>query len=424
MEDFAAILAALRAANDEYAHAFPGDPAARQPVHTVYGGAHLFRADTARKLGGRAIETLERHAPDAATFARVLSLSGDPADLYERVRAKLRREPVEDFRIDFEDGYGVRSDAEEDADARRCASEVVRAIEAGSLPPFLGIRTKPFTNDFAPRALRTLELFLTGLEGRLPANFVVTIPKPTHPAQVEALARTLDYLEPRAGLPRGAVRVDLMIETPQSLFVLRDLVRAANGRCVSAAFGTYDFTAAMGITAEFQDMNHPACDFARLLMRAAYAQTGLMLSDGATNILPVGDTQSVHRAWALQARHIRRSLELGFTQGWDLHPAQLPARYAVVYEFFRRALPQQTDRLKAFVAQAARASLKGDVFDDAATGLGMINYFLRGLACGALDESDVAATGLRPQDLAARSFARIPGLAPAARGPRDTEHTK
>src|SRR5262245_46735547 len=86
---------------------YPGDSGARQPIHTVYGGAHLFSSDTAKKLGELSLKSLEAFAPDANTFAEAIGLRGELATkVYDRVRDKLRREPVEDFRIDFEDGYG------------------------------------------------------------------------------------------------------------------------------------------------------------------------------------------------------------------------------------------------------------------------------------------------------------------------------
>src|SRR5687768_3734442 len=79
----------------------------RQPIHTVYGGAHLFKADTAARLGATALRVLEEHAPDPQTLASVLDISPEAAErVHARVRDKLMHEPVEDFRLDFEDGYG------------------------------------------------------------------------------------------------------------------------------------------------------------------------------------------------------------------------------------------------------------------------------------------------------------------------------
>src|SRR5579859_7708568 len=181
-QDLKPVLARLARENSAHAARFPGDFAGRQPVHVVYGGAHLFRSDSAPKLGELALRALSRHAPDAAAFARALGLDEALADkVHARVLDKLKREPVEDYRIDFEDGYGNRPDAEEDGHARSAALEVAQGLEDGSLPPFIGIRVKPFSGELAGRSLRTMDLFLTALlgrtKGRLPGWFCVTLPK-------------------------------------------------------------------------------------------------------------------------------------------------------------------------------------------------------------------------------------------------------
>ncbi len=431
--DCGPILAALKKANASVAKAFPGETGDRQPVHTVYGGAHLFRSDSLRKLGAAALGALDEYAPDASTFARALGLQ--PAALADTIRArvveKLRREPVEDFRIDFEDGYGNRPDEEEDGHAQSAAEEVAKGLAAGTLPPFIGIRIKPMSRELHARSLRTLDLFVTALvrasRNLLPPNFVITIPKLMAPAQVLAVARTCDALERRLSLrPAGVLKLELMIETPQSILApdgsspLRALVAAGRGRVTAAHFGTYDYTALCGITASWQHMRHDACDFAKHMMQVALAQTGVWLSDGATNIMPVaphrGSTteeqrrenlQTVHHAWQVHFDDVTHSLVNGFYQGWDLHPAQLPSRYAALYAFFLSARPAATARLRHFVEKAAQATLVGDVFDDAATGQGLLNFFVRGLNSGALTLEEARETGLTLDELQSRSFLKI-----------------
>jgi len=417
--EVAALLAPLRKTAATLAALYPGEAEGRQPVHTVYGGAHLFTADTAARFGTLALRTLDDVAPDAGTFARAILLTPDidPEALYERVRDKLRREPVEDFRLDFEDGFGIRPDAEEDATAVAGAAAVARGLAAGTLPPFIGIRVKSLSGELARRALRTLDLFLATLldrsAGRLPPGFAVTLPKITAADQVAALADVCDRLEERHGLAAGALRLELMVETPQSILdpegrcPLRGLVRAARGRAVGAHFGVYDYTAALGITAAQQRVRHPACELARGLMQVALAGTGVRLSDGATNVMPVGERDTVWRAWRIHIKDVRHALATGYFQGWDLHPAQLPTRFAAVFAFFLSGRDAAAARLRAFVEQAARATLVGDVFDDAATGQGLLNFFLRGLNCAAFSEADVSATGLTPAELRTRSFPRI-----------------
>ena len=415
--------------------AHPGDPVTRQPVHTVYGGADLFRADTARRLGDLALRSLETYAPDAPALA---SATGLDAGLAQRVRdrvvAKLRTEPVEDFRIDFEDGFGNRTDEEEDAAAEAAGREVARGMTEGTLPPFIGIRVKPFTADLAHRAARTLELFVAALleasGGRLPEALFVTDPKVVVPEQVTVLADLLDTVEEKAGLASGAIRLEIMVETPASILgadgacPLPVLVAAGRGRCAAAHFGVYDYTAAIGITAFHQDLDHPACDFARHVMQVALSGTGVWISDGATNVMPAPphrarenrsltpqeeaeNRAAVHHGWALHYRHVRHSLRHAYYQGWDLHPAQLPTRYAAVYAFYLEALEAATERLSRFVERAARATLTGDVFDDAATGQALLNFFLRGVGCGAITAEEALDTGLTLDELRSRSFLAV-----------------
>lgn len=424
-------LAKVHAAQLDVAARYVGDSGARQPVHTVYGGAHLFTADTARKLGELALRSLETYAPDAGTFADIVGAKAELAQIvYDRVRAKLAREAVEDFRIDFEDGYGNRTDEEEDGHAAAAAREVAKGLDDGSLPPFIGIRIKPFSRELAARSIRTLDIFVSELcsatEGRLPPNFVVTLPKITSTADVDTLVWVFGELEEKLDLDPGSLQLEIMVETthcildPRGRSMLPRLLDAASGRMVGAHFGTYDYTANCDITAAHQRMGHPACDFAKHMMKVAFAQTGVALSDGATNIMPVAphkgtltdeqkkaNQDAVFAAWRLHASDVRHSLVNGFYQGWDLHPAQLPTRYGAVYGFFLEGLAAASHRLKNFVEKAAQATLVGDVFDDAATGQGLLNYFLRGISCGAVREDEALATGLSLEEIRGRSFVKI-----------------
>lgn len=446
----------------------PVEPSRRQPVHVMYGGAHLFSFDTARKVGALARRALEEHAPDFVALARALEMPGagalpeapkarqelearleaEPLEVkaseqgawlahavFTRVRAKLEREPVEDYRLDFEDGYGVRPDAEEDDDAARAARELARGLEERTLPPFIGIRVKSLSCTSKARAIRTLDIVLTTLmqhtPGRLPEGFVVTVPKVEGPEQVRAAVAALEALERALGLPAGALKLELMVELTQTLIgadgrlMLPALRDAAQGRLIGAHFGTYDYTASCDVTAVDQRMSHPACDFARHLMQVAFARSGVFLSDGATNVMPIGPHRAaqglalspaqqkenhdvVLAAWRLSYRNIRDSLERGFFQGWDLHPAQVPVRYAATYAYFLGAMDGMARRLKNFVDQAAKATLVGAVFDDAATGQGLLNFFSRAITCGAATEEEIAAaTGLTLEELRSRSFPLI-----------------
>lgn len=436
--DIEGILADLRIAHDRFARDFAGDPAGRQPIHTVYGGAQLFRADSARKIGALALKSLEQYAADPKTLAAALGIAetgADPERLRTRIADKLTSEPVEDYRIDFEDGYGHRPDAEEDGHCVSVAAEVADGFRRGALPPFIGIRIKPVSAELHRRSLRTLDLFVTALARALDGGFVpgfrVTIPKVVDRAQIAAVAACCDVLEQRLRLPDGTLRLEIMIETPQSIIdaegrsPLRGFVEAGNGRITGAHFGAYDYTALCGITAAWQHLRHPACDFARHMMQVALAQSGVHLSDSVTTTLPVPvhrqtaealssdqmreNAAAVHHAWRLHFDNVRHSLVHGFYQGWDLHPAQLVPRYAAVYDFFSAAREAAAARLRHFVAQATHATLVGDVFDDAATAQGLVNFFVRGVDSAALTAAEAEETGLTLDELRGRSFAKIIG---------------
>jgi citrate lyase beta subunit len=400
-----------RIAND-----FPGEGPERQPVHTVYGGAQLFSAGTPAKLGALALDFAGKWVETPVDLERILDF---PPDLARRVHRavidKLEREPVEDFRIDFEDGYGHRPDDEEDGDARSTALELSIARAEGSLPPFSGIRIKSLSAELHRRSLRTLGIFVTTLaeEGGVPDGFCVTVPKLQDIAQVEVVCEALGELETNLGL--APIPIEFMVETPQMIVDIdgstgvRRWVDAAEGRVRGAHFGTYDYTASLSITAAYQSMDHPACDFARHVQQVSLAGSGVWISDGATNVMPVGDDPTVvEHAMRLHYDHIRHSLSHAYYQGWDLHPAQLVTRYAAVYGFFLEGLDAAGARLSNFVESAAKATMVGDVFDDAATGQGLLNYFLRAIACGAITEDEATGlSGLTIPELETRSFLRI-----------------
>jgi citrate lyase beta subunit len=452
----------LKKANTDFQKTYPGDRSERQPVHTVYGGANLFKFDSAQVLGQRALDSFNTYAPNFLAFGKIFGLEGvneistkksvvalkneynklsveqkkkHPArlsiEVYNKVNNKLKAEAIEDFRIDFEDGYGNRSNEEEDETAKHAATEVAKGIKKKTLPPFIGIRIKPFTEEMKERGLRTLDIFVTTMVessgGKLPQNFVVMLPKVTIPEQVSTLVSFFEILESKLKLKKGTLKMEMMVETTQSIMDLNGInplmrfIKASKGRCIATHFGTYDYTASCNITAHYQEMNHPVCDFAHHMTKVALAHTGIWLSDGATNTMPIGhhrgssltakqlaeNAVTVHHAWKKGYEHIRHSLWNGYYQGWDLNPAQLPMRYTAVFAFFLESYDEAVGRLKTFVEKAARATLIGDVFDDAATGQGLLNYFLRALNSGAITEEEVLVTGLTLDEIRGRSFKQI-----------------
>jgi citrate lyase beta subunit len=385
----AAVVRGLSGADAARAARYPGDAGGRQPVHTCYVPADRVTADVAAEWGAAALATLEEHAPRAAAFAGLLGLPGDLAEaVHAKVVAKLRREPVEDLRIDFEDGYGRRADEAEDADAVRCAGLVAGWATP---PPWVGIRFKSFdTHALLERGVRTLDLFVTAL-GAAP---VLTFPKVTDVAQVRALVELLALLEERLELPTGALRFEIQIETTQSIvdgegrFAIPRFIAAGGGRVSGLHFGTYDYTAACGLAAAEQHLAHAACDFARHVMQVSAAGTGVRLSDGSSNVLPVGGADAVREAWQTHFGLVLRSLAHGFHQGWDMHPAQLVTRYAANYVYYLRHAEGDARRLRAYVDSVGGTASSG-VLDEPATAQALAMSMLRATHCGALEADDV-----------------------------------
>jgi hypothetical protein len=455
----------------------------RNPVHVVYGGADRFSAETPEKLGKLALKSLEDYAPNFVEFARALWLTGadslpeyvdaiqdlefsladDPEKvktenydawvswtIHQKVFDKLKREPVEDFRIDFEDGYGIRTDVEEDSHCISASNELAllfRSEESESgrkekpneknspspdLPisfstlAFCGFRIKSFQPETRKRAVRTLDLFLTNLlentEGKLPENFVVTLPKVKYAEETAILDQLLTEFEKQNNLTNGEIKVEILIETPESIFNMQDLVSASNGRCVAAHFGAFDYTSSFGITALHQHLRHDACNFARNMMQVSLSPLGIRLADSVTTEIPIpihrSDNLSIQQiaenklavknAWRKHFNNITHSMINGFYQSWDLHPAQLVARYAAVYAFFLESKDSQIKRLRGFLDKATQAMTTGNLFDDLASAEGLLNFLLRGINCGAFEKAEILKqTGLSDQELGSASFARI-----------------
>ncbi|HEV8080614.1 MAG TPA: phosphoenolpyruvate kinase [Chitinophagaceae bacterium] len=457
------LLNTLKAANLQFQQIYPGDKPDRQAVHTVYGGANLFKSDTCIKMGEIALKNLKTYAPDFTALARVLNFKGygdlpksekkikkltkkldnmteaerkqEPGwlaySIYNKIVQKLKTEAVEDFRIDFEDGFGNRPDEEEDTTAENAANELAIGIQNKTISPFIGIRIKPFTEDLKYRGVRTLDIFLSTLlqktNGQLADNFIVMLPKVVIPEQVITLVRLFEIIEQKNNLQPGTLKMETMVEATQIIMdedgrnPLMKIIKAGEGRLIAAHFGTYDYTASCGITAKYQTMDHPVCDFAHHMTKVALGGTGIFLSDGATNVMPVAphrgeqlsktqekeNRDSVHNAWQTGYKHTMHSLINGFYQGWDLNPAQLPMRYAATYNFFLSSYDDAVFRLKSFVDRAAISTLTGDIFDDAATGQGLLNFFLKAMNCGAITEEEALVTGLTLDEIRSRSFYKI-----------------
>jgi len=396
----------LAVADAELTSAYCGDSLGWQPVHTAYVPAHKFEPGTAADWGAQALAALEEFAPAPGELAHATGLAPGVAEqVYPLVLAKLASQPVEDLRIDFEDGYGTRADDTEDAHARAAGRSLAAALREDSWPPLYGVRCKSLELATRRRAVRTLIEFLAVLleNGRpLPRGFVITLPKVTSAAQVSAMDVLCDGLETALGIePRLVLSFEIQVETPQVILgpdgaaTIARCVHAAPGRLRGLHFGTYDYSAALGIAAAHQSLEHPVADHAKAVMQVAAAGTGVLLSDGSTNVLPVGSRDDVLAGWRLHARLVRRSLERGFYQGWDLHPAQLVSRYAATFAFYREGMPAACDRLLANASRSASGQ------EEPATVRALADFLCRGRDCGALtdqeltDRTGLAVGGLR-----------------------------
>jgi hypothetical protein len=350
---------------------FAIDPAApRLVAHVFYGGAHLFQSGLFTKMGERALAH-----PEAGRVS-------------EKVREKLRREPIEDFRIDFEDGFGFRSEAEEQEAATQAGIEFARMSNAGALPARIGIRPKADCR----LAMQTLETFLKYATGApLPKQLIVTQPKISKVEEAKRWREMLEKAEFRFGLPGMTLRHEILVEHPSAVRCLGEIAKACENRLDAAHFGCYDYLSAMQVPAPAQSLDHPYATQARWAMQQVMTPLGVQVSDGAYLQLPTGEDATLREAaFEGHKQQILRAVNEGLYCGWDLHPGQLLSRYSALYEFFDRHLSEVRRRYRAFLAAQTKATVAGTQFDDAATVEGLLVFLRRGISCGAFTEKDIA----------------------------------
>ena len=396
--------AQLSATDALLASAYPGEDGRRQPVHTVYVPADLYTPDLPQQWGREAAALVDEHGG----IDRLCAELGLPDDLAgqvaPKVTAKLEREPIEDLRLDFEDGYGTRPEETEDADAVRVAGDLAKAIAEGTAPAFVGLRFKCLEETTRRRGLRTLDLFLSTLleAGPLPDGLRITLPKVSTASQVEAMVDVCTAYEAAAGLRPGRLGFEIQVETPPLILSaagrteIAVALHAGAGRVTSLHYGTYDYSASLGVSAAYQSMAHPVADYAKEVMQVAVAGTGVELSDGSTNVLPTGTGEQVRDAWRLHYSLVRRSLERAYYQGWDMHAGHLPTRFVANVAFYREGFPRAAERLSAYLSKSGSG-----VLDEPATARALARYLHRGYSCGALDDAELsAAVALTPDQLA------------------------
>ena len=383
---------------------YPGDRDGRQPVHTVYVPADRFAPDLPERWGAEALAAVEGFG-GAQALAQALDVDTSLVkQIADRMTDKLAIEPIEDLRLDFEDGYGIHDDDEEDTHAVAAASAVVAAVASGQAPPFIGIRFKSLYEATRRRGLRTLDLFLGELlaGGDLPEGLILTLPKVSTVSQVEAMVFACERLEAAYGLPHGRLSFEVQVETPHLVLAadgtapVATMLHRSAGRITGLHYGTYDYSASLGIAARYQSMEHPAADFAKQTMQVAVAGTGVRLSDGSSNVIPTGEPEAVLAAWQLHARLVRRSLERGYYQGWDLHATQLPSRFIATYRFYLDGLAEACARLRLYVERS-----ESGFMDEPATARALAGFISRAVDSGAVTSAEAAsATGIDSQRLA------------------------
>ncbi len=398
------------------------------PVHTAYVAADVGGAHTPTAWGVEALALLEAHAPDPVALATATGLlPGTVRRAWEPLRAALSTRPVQDLRLDLEDGYGPHTPgsdsggAGEDADARRAGTALAALARAdpATRPLVAGVRVRSMEPATRARSWRTLDLVLAGLAqgGGTPTGagddetrLVVTLAKVSHPAQVAAFTTALDAAEAAHGIPAGTLGLEVQVEVPAAVVdaggtaAVARMVDAARGRCTGLHFGTYDFTAACGVPPGQQSLEHPLADHAKAVLALVAAGTGIAVSDGSTNVVPTGERWQVHAAWALHARLVRRALERGLTQGWDLHPGHLVTRHLATIAFYQDAAPDAARRLAAWT----RGTAATGVLDEPATAQAMAAVLLRAVGAGALTlEQAVADSGSDVGALTALAARRV-----------------
>lgn len=346
---------------------YPAAEPAWQPVHTVYVPADRFGAGTVAAWGGEALALAKAHLATPAELAEVFDVPAElSAAVHERVLRKLAGEPVEDLRVDFEDGYGVRPD-EEDGHVEQAVEALAAMRAAGTLPRRWGPRVKSFADGDPERSARTLDGLVTGIVerlGELPDGFVVTFPKVLMEAYLGQFVAFLERLERALGL--SPLRFEIQVEAPQTVRFLRaELAGELGGRLSAAHFGVFDYTAALGLPPHEQRLDHPACDHARHVTQTAFAGTGVELSDGSLAASPAsGSSADVRALWRRHAALVRHSLAHGFHQGWDMHPSHLVSRFATLYAFHLARYDAYRERVRAWEERRAAG---GGVMDEPAT---------------------------------------------------------
>lgn len=370
-----------------------------QPLHTVYAPGDRCTVDTPVEWQDEALAAVAQ----AGGFAALATAIGVAADWRSGSAAsaerRIRRQPIADLRIDFEDGYGTRSDTEEDRDARAAGAAAAAIRRSAEAPDRIGIRIKPLDTRGAHRGLRTLERFLDaygeagGFEGA-DASLRITLAKVMHSEQISVLDRVLRRLEVRHQLVTQTLQIEVQVEVPHLIASVLDtgaLDRiSANPRVRALHFGTYDYTSALGIVPSEQHSLHPVAVHAKRVMQAVAATHAIEVCDGSSNLLPTGSAEQRLHAWRTHANLVTTGLRDGLPQGWDLHPAQLASRFLAGHAVLRAEVPSAIERLVL-----AHDGVTHGIADEPATLRMMAAVIARALRVGAIEHEEVVRADTR-----------------------------
>ena len=328
--DLAALDARLESTDQLLETRFPGDDGRRQPVHTVYVPADRYHPDLPAQWGAAAAACVEARRDRGGLAAPPGWIDGSPPRSPLASCAKLAAEPIEDLRLDFEDGYGPRPDDEEDA-RRRGDGEPL----ADAAPPGPRRRCRPAVQvlrgaDPPPRAThpRPVPRHPARRPAACPTGWSSRCPRSARSSQVAGHGRRSAGGSRRRRTPRRSLRFEIQVETPQ-------LIIGADGTRPVAAADPRRWRAghrpalrhlrlqrlAAASPRPTRPCDHPAADFAKQVdaggRRRHRGAPVRRLHQRAAGRRPA----QVHAAWRLHAGLVRRALERGFYQGWDLHPA-------------------------------------------------------------------------------------------------------
>ncbi|MBC9936529.1 MULTISPECIES: aldolase [unclassified Leucobacter] len=357
--------------------------------HVAYVPADQFHSRISHEWAATAHAAVQRAGGYERLGEALGSCERARAGVAARVEAKMLAGGIEDLRVDFEDGYGTRLDETEDLHAQQAGAE---AAKLEDYQHQVGLRIKSMEPDTRARGIRTLTLFLRSLTSEVVPRgpVLITLPKVTSMNQADAFCEFVEVLEGDLGLPARALLVEIQVEAPRIISQLltegafNSSQSVRSGRISGLHFGTYDYGAALKIDPFHQRLDHPSADFAKLVMQLAVSETDVRLSDGSSNRIPVPADN--FGAWTEHASLVQRSLRRGITQGWDIHPLQLPSRYFAVYDYYRSGLQEAIARINDYLAVQSLA-----VLDEPASARALAAFLLAGVQLGAVDAEEITS---------------------------------